>query len=259
MSVLKAKYNGQWIEVGEKLFVANGTNAAQSDFSQNDSTKIDYIKNRTHYEEIHSITYAWDGNITNQDSFIFGDIVYYKVSNDIENVTLDTFLNAIITLSDNSILTVMPEDVMVRDDLIGIEPLLILRDTDIILGENIISAPSTGAYCAILDGVYIKSFFNQYSIVHKLDDKFIPDTVAKKTDLLNNTLINPPTAAIGQIMIVKEVDEYGAPIAWQAADINTLLGALLPPVTEADNGKVLAVVDGQWQAFKQPIAEEESF
>lgn len=72
-------------------------------------------------------------------------------------------------------------------------------------------------------------------------------------------LLNPSTATVGEIMVVAEVDENGAPIKWKSVDINTLINALLPPVTEADNGKVLTVVDGQWQAFKQPVAEEESF
>ena len=45
-------------------------------------------------------------------------------------------------------------------------------------------------------------------------------------------------------MVVAEVDENGAPIKWKSVDINTLINALLPPVTEADNGKILTVIDG---------------
>lgn len=72
-------------------------------------------------------------------------------------------------------------------------------------------------------------------------------------------LLNPSKATVGEIMVVAEVDENGAPIKWKSVDINTLINALLPPVTEADNGKILTVIDGQWQAFMQPIAEEASF
>ena len=36
-------------------------------------------------------------------------------------------------------------------------------------------------------------------------------------------------------------------------------GSGLPPVTEADNGKVLTVVNGVWTAVELPNAEEASF
>lgn len=72
-------------------------------------------------------------------------------------------------------------------------------------------------------------------------------------------LLNPTTATVGEIMVVAEVDENGAPTKWKSVDINTLINALLPPVTEADNGKILMVVDGVWTAVALPSAEEASF
>lgn len=72
-------------------------------------------------------------------------------------------------------------------------------------------------------------------------------------------LLNPTTATVGEIMVVAEVDENGAPTKWKSVDINTLINALLPSVTEADNGKILMVVDGVWQAVALPNAEEANF
>ena len=46
MPVLKVKKNGTWEEVGSSSFVP------QSNWNQNDTSALDYIKNRTHYTEI---------------------------------------------------------------------------------------------------------------------------------------------------------------------------------------------------------------
>ena len=49
MPVLKAKYNGEWINVSGGG--SGGGSSVQSDWNQHDSTQLDYIKNRTHYDE----------------------------------------------------------------------------------------------------------------------------------------------------------------------------------------------------------------
>lgn len=45
----------------------------------------------------------------------------------------------------------------------------------------------------------------------------------------------------------------------RVSDTPSIGGAGLPPVTAADNGKILMVVDGVWQAVALPNAEEASF
>lgn len=68
------------------------------------------------------------------------------------------------------------------------------------------------------------------------------------------------TAQVGQTIVVKAVDENGRPVEWEAVDLPTGgAGSGLPPVTEADNGKVLTVVNGVWTAVALPNAEEASF
>lgn len=79
--------------------------------------------------------------------------------------------------------------------------------------------------------------------------------------IANEAIKSPLTAAVGQTIVVKAVDENGKPIEWECVDMAAGGGsdAGLPTVTEADNGKILTVINGQWQAFMQPIAEEASF
>lgn len=86
-----------------------------------------------------------------------------------------------------------------------------------------------------------------YDPAKTIEEKYLPDTVVKSSDLQGKTLINPEIASVGQLMMVEEIDESGAPIKWRAVDANSLLNAILPPISEEDNGKTLTVVDGTWQ------------
>ena len=50
-----------------------------------------------------------------------------------------------------------------------------------------------------------------------LEPQYIPVNVAKKSDI-PDAVVNPATAAVGQTIIVKEVDENGKPTAWEAVE-----------------------------------------
>ena len=55
-----------WNSVKNK---ANRSELVQSDYAQNDDSKLDYIKNRTHYDtrRIETIEYSFDGNLNNRE------------------------------------------------------------------------------------------------------------------------------------------------------------------------------------------------
>jgi hypothetical protein len=75
--------------------------------------------------------------------------------------------------------------------------------------------------------------------------------------IANEAIKSPLTAAVGQTIVVKAIDESGKPIEWECVDMAAGggSGAGLPAVTEADNGKILMVVDGVWQAVAISNAE----
>lgn len=50
-----------------------------------------------------------------------------------------------------------------------------------------------------------------------LDPQYVPPNVALKKDI-PDAVVNPATAAVGQTIIVKEVDENGKPTKWKSAD-----------------------------------------
>ena len=83
--------------------------------------------------------------------------------------------------------------------------------------------------------------------ITQLNDLVIPDTIARVSELQGKTITNPETAVVGQLMVVEEIDENGAPTKWKAVDASSLMEAILPAVSAEDEGKTLTVVDGKWQ------------
>lgn len=68
------------------------------------------------------------------------------------------------------------------------------------------------------------------------------------------------SAAVGDFIRVKSVDTNGKPTSWepvQAEEAETVDVDLLPAVTAEDNGKVLQVVEGAWQAKDLPGSGEQ--
>ena len=52
-------------------------------------------------------------------------------------------------------------------------------------------------------------------VVHQIDEKFIPETIARTADIV----ATPPSATVGQTIMVKSVDDTGKPTAWEAVDM----------------------------------------
>jgi hypothetical protein len=80
------------------------------------------------------------------------------------------------------------------------------------------TVPSTGVYFTDAGGTYISKLSYGSTAVHPLDEKFIPDTVARKAD----TLPMPPTASAGQFIVVTSVDENGKVTATKAVTLESV-------------------------------------
>lgn len=75
-----------------------------------------------------------------------------------------------------------------------------------------------------------------------LDEKFIPDTIARVSD----SIPTPLTAQVGQTIVVKAVDENGKPTEWECINL---------PTDEHIN----ALIDAKLADFALPSAEEVAF
>ena len=191
----------------------------QTDWNQNDTTAKDYIKNRPGgYEEGFEIT--WDGDTTGRISATAEGMpyVWYKVSDKI--LPPDQVIGSTITLVQNGVAT---QSVITGDAYSEVEFGYMTKDVYVFIVEktgdfNIginIHIPEPGVYFvnAIANGMSIRvsSLFN--IIAHPFDDKYIPDTIARRDEVPDISL-GVSEASVKNIMQVTAIDGDGRPTAW---------------------------------------------
>lgn len=80
--------------------------------------------------------------------------------------------------------------------------------------------------------------------------------IDEKISEINNGL-SSLTAQVGQIIVVKTIDENSRPTSWECVNLPT--GSGLPPITAEDEGKILRVVNSVPTWVSLPHAEEGEF
>ena len=90
------------------------------------------------------------------------------------------------------------------------------------------------------------------STYHTLNEKFIPDTIARVSDMLDS-IPTPLTAQVGQTIVVKSTDENSKPTEWETVDLLTgtddaiILAmelGLIESVYTADDGSIYTDKNG---------------
>lgn len=141
----------------------------QSDWTQNDSTQSDYVKNRTHWVEGELNTIEWDGSTDGRECVSPTEsITLCKISDVL--VDIEELIGNQMYFSDGSHITVAEPDVMIDDGIYMVADLYGIAQTEI-MG---VSFPSPGMYATVHD-VYVTKIEYGNQIVHQLDRKFIPD------------------------------------------------------------------------------------
>lgn len=185
-------YLGDGLTMDGNTLKSSGGKQVQTDWNQNNATAKDYIKNRPGgYEEGFEIT--WDGDTTGRVSATAEGMpyVWYKVSDKI--LTADQIIGGQITTVQNGELT---QHVIANESLCEYE-FGITIDTSVIISkksgvyamyDSKISIPETGVYFLSVsvggNSMSVSSFSNL--IVHPFDDKYIPDTIARKNEIYTN-------------------------------------------------------------------------
>ena len=179
----------------------------QSDYNQNDLTKLDYIKNRPFYEEKELI-----GSATNPPIVVFsgkasaGDTVYVEL----------TMADG-MTYSDT---TIVPIDgtTSLFDGLVGMDPEKVYGKKQI---DDIITVTKV--------------------VTKTIDDKFIPDTIARKTDI--NKILDPDNNPIE----VTEDETFDIPI--ELGGLSTTTGETVERDNAIRNVEYLPVSGGDTVVF----------
>ena len=161
----------------------------QTDWNQNNTTAKDYIKNRPGgYETGFEIT--WDGDTTGRVKATAEGVpyVWYKVSDKI--LTMDQIIGCKITFVKNG---ESVQDVITNELLFEYEFGIMIFEFAIISKKSGVYAMGAGEISIPEPGIYFVNFsMNDFSILvsslskiiaYPFDDKYIPDTIARKAEL----------------------------------------------------------------------------
>ena len=168
---------------------------SKADWKQNDPSAIDYIKNRTHYDDKAFEDFSWDGVISGE-TFVDTKYkyTYVKISDqvltsaDINSATMVVTYNGAEYTPTTSTISQEYTDMYYCNKVFSI-------DSKYLYMFIITGKAGTYDLCTIpSDGTYIKAYMpNQINwekidfimpgTVVQLDEKFIPDTIARTSDL----------------------------------------------------------------------------
>lgn len=155
--------------------------SVQADMAQNDPDQPDYVKNRTHWVEGSGATIEWDGNPDGRDSVVLGSGTMVKVSDMTPDAT--ELEGAILRMSMNGQDNEAPvSNVQTGEGCYLVEGVvLVVQRTDITFGEYSAVAPSTGVYMMSVGAALSLTYGS--TTYHPLDEGFIPDTIARVSDI----------------------------------------------------------------------------
>lgn len=180
-------YLGDGLTMDGNTLKSSGEKQVQTDWNQNNATAKDYIKNRPGgYEEGFEIT--WDGDTTGRVSITMEGMPggRYKVSDKI--LTADQIIGSTITMIKNGATkqtVIIDEDISEQEfgyATIDFTVLIAMKQGTFNVNGANISIPETGIYFISAGSTtYISSLSN--ITVHPFDDKYIPDTIARKAEL----------------------------------------------------------------------------
>lgn len=171
----------------QKKQARDNVGVLQPDWNQNDPTKPDYVKNRTHYEEGNQTVIEWDGNTEGRDNSIEGaeeGIGAYLIS---ENTpSAEELVGATLTVySGGAAQTVeVPEDQIVPMDgcVFVYESAIIVYEANTTFEQYNFAKPGV-YFIGYGSEFYVQSLTYGSSTIVPIDEKFIPDTIARKSDI----------------------------------------------------------------------------
>ena len=138
---------------------------ATPDYTQNDATQPDYIKNRPggYYQTIPAINIQWDGVVGDKPNAVIDEIVYVKVSDEI--LTTDRVIGATVVgvRGAESQSRILSEDQIMSGDGVIVAMaggvILSCSKTTVEMGGETLTLPETGTYFSYMeengDKVYV--------------------------------------------------------------------------------------------------------
>lgn len=172
------------------------------------------------WEEGGQTVIAWDGGMENRDIVTVAGLPLVKVSGNVPEPS-DLAGGSMTWVNPDGAVASFPiteEGLVIEDGYFGASadlPVFVFQQLDVSISGSSYSLPSTGIYMVNVGGAeagVTQILTYGSSTVHQIDEKFIPDSVARKAD----TLPMPPSATVGQFIVVSAVDESGKVTATEA-------------------------------------------
>lgn len=178
--------------------MANASKPVQPDWNQNDPDAPDYVKNRTHWEENTRAVIEWDGNTEGLESAELAGTTYYKIHDatpsldELKGALFEGFLNGVYgtytaTEEEYNAIVELNAQYCVNCIFVG-NPCIIAYDTTANLVGNDVEFSSTGVW---IHKDYRKITYGS-TTVHQLDEKFIPNSIARVKDIPSDTVLYTP-------------------------------------------------------------------
>ena len=208
---------------GFKTWVSDVVKTSTADWNQNDETAPDFIKNRTHYEipDVWEQVEFTEPLIKDVSTTMFVSEEYTWTADKTYRVRVDgveyVFDGMLMAGSSN----------VFGDNVYSIGAPYGARNSNIDWTEypfSFATADFTNIYAVFEDGTtdHTVELFISSGEIKQLDQKFVPNTIARVEDV-ENKLPQPSVAAsIGQMLKVSTVDENGKVTSVEAVDMPTI-------------------------------------
>ena len=209
----------------------------QGDWLQNDETADDYIKNRTHWLEKEERIVEFNGDLTGREYLPFNETTFgVKVSDkvltesDLIGSTIELYIGGIFELPVTSDMIIYDNGsigVAVEGDLVvasvpdswnGFS-----KGTYFVYSYEKVYTDDEEYYVEEIYTHSISCLTEEGSIYHQLDENYIPDTIARKSDIGNVDLSNYYTKT--------EIDNLEL---ITVEDIDTICGATIQLASEVE-------------------------
>lgn len=190
----------------------SGGEQVNPDWNQNDETAPDFVRNRTHWEEtavIAPVNITWDGNtdgvLKAGWSYKVSDMVF--TGEQLKKMTYTLRDGTVINFADCDWMDFTNKDIIAYADS-GFA--IVLTANTAVPGGDPTPLPETGVWFSS-DGVSLTGPEETQSVVHKIDEKYLPNSVPSIS-----------SATVGQTVKVSAVDENGVPTKWEAVNCTSV-------------------------------------
>jgi hypothetical protein len=206
-----AKEGDLWIDTDESLENndENETVIITGDWNQNNVNALDYIHNRTHWEELDGEEINWNGNLTGATTVMLADGTHMvRISDSTPTAVKFTANGSRFTDAAGNHIAIGAATEASGGYFVGNKAVVVLNMPCII---NDVSYPETGIYVSYVnEDNYVKSVRYGETIVHKIDPKFLPETSENSAEVFVQSN-KPVNAAVGDIWIDTTAEGDGIP------------------------------------------------